>query len=107
MAEDELKRARLQFDDRTDEPAPLDKTALQSAMRAAGLRGADAPHIGEGARSQRPRRSRRRTGRTEQFSTRLKPETLDAIYAYADARSITLAETIELALDALLSSQKG
>jgi len=47
------------------------------------------------------RRTRRKTGRTEQFATRLRAETIEAIYNYADQHEITLAETIERAIEAL------
>jgi hypothetical protein len=47
------------------------------------------------------RRARRKTGRTEQFATRLRADTIEAIYSYADRHEITPAETIERAIRAL------
>lgn len=52
------------------------------------------------------RRARRKTGRTEQFATRLRADTLEAIHAYADQHEITLAETIERAMAALRQRRK-
>lgn len=51
------------------------------------------------------RQARRKTGRTEQFVTRLRTDTLEAIYAYADRHEITLAETIERAMAALAQDE--
>lgn len=52
------------------------------------------------------RRTRRKTGRTEQFATRLSADTLETIYAYADRHEITLAETIERAMTALMEQDE-
>lgn len=49
------------------------------------------------------RRQRKAMGRTEQFNVRLMPETLEAIYAEANARDIPLAQVIEEAIAALRS----
>jgi len=46
--------------------------------------------------------TRLKTGRTQQFATRLRPETAEGFYAYANAQGITLAETLERALKALV-----
>lgn len=102
MNADDKKRATLDFGDLSEKPIPaVDPNAVRAATRAAGFR--------ETPRAPRPtempavksRRARRKTGRTEQFATRLKAETLEAIYAYADQHEITLAETIERAIAAL------
>lgn len=44
------------------------------------------------------------TGRTEQFATRLRADTIEAIYTYADHHEITLVETIERAIAALIDA---
>lgn len=129
MSGEEKKRATLDFgDDLLDQGAPkVDVEAIKAVTRAAGFRetpkaatevvvpasspvaaqpveagasvsGAGAP--GE-AGAKTLRRARRKTGRTEQFATRLRAETLEAIYTYADRHEITLAETIERAIAAL------
>ena len=45
-----------------------------------------------------PKRTRRKTGRVHQFSTRINRATYEAIYEYADREEITLGETIERAM---------
>lgn len=123
MSGEEKKRATLDFgDDFLDQGAPkVDVEAIKAVTRAAGFRetpkaaaavvapaaspvaalpveaGTSAPGAGPKAM----RRARRKTGRTEQFATRLRAETLEAIYTYADRHEITLAETIERAIAAL------
>lgn len=125
MSGEEKKRATLDFgDDLLDQGAPkVDVEAIKAVTRAAGFRetpkaaaavvapaaspvaaqpveaGASIPGAGGGAKTLR--RARRKTGRTEQFATRLRAETLEAIYTYADRHEITLAETIERAIAAL------
>lgn len=104
MSNDEKKRASLDFGDDFTSPAasapPIDTKAVKAATRAAGFR--ETPKAGEPVAVERPiRRTRRKTGRTEQFATRLRAETLESIYAYADQHQITLAETIERAISAL------
>lgn len=49
----------------------------------------------------RPRRGKRRTGRTEQFACRLTPEAVEAFYRIADERGWTMGATVERALAAL------
>jgi|SRR4051794_16572844 hypothetical protein len=44
---------------------------------------------------------RYRTGRTEQFSARIRPEAFDAFYEIARARGWKIGETVEAALAAL------
>lgn len=44
---------------------------------------------------------RYRTGRTEQFSARIRPEAYDAFYEIARARGWKIGETVEAALAAL------
>lgn len=107
MTSNERKRATLDFGDLPTNPAPaVDLKAVKEATRAAGFREtpkAAAPAIP----SPTIRRTRRRTGRTEQFATRLRADTLESIYAYADRNEITLAETIERAMRALIVIEKG
>jgi hypothetical protein len=49
----------------------------------------------------RPRRGKRRTGRTEQFACRLTPEAVEMFYRIADERGWTMGATVERALAAL------
>jgi len=53
--------------------------------------------------SQRQQREpyRYRTGRTEQFSARIRPEAFDEIYRIAKQNGWKVGETVEAALDAL------
>lgn len=125
MSGEEKKRATLDFgDDLIDQGASkVDVEAIKAVTRAAGFREtpkaatevvvpasssvaaqpveAGASGSGAGAGPKTLRRARRKTGRTEQFATRLRAETLEAIYTYADRHEITLAETIERAIAAL------
>lgn len=103
MTGDEKKRAMLDFGNLETTPAPpVDPVAVKAATRAAGFRETPKAAEPELPASTRPmRRARRKTGRTEQFATRLRADTLEAIYAYADQHEITLAETIERAMLAL------
>lgn len=107
MTGEEKKRAMLDFGDNLEAPAapPLDPNAIKAATRAAGFRETPkAPDFGLPAAIRPTRRARRKTGRTEQFATRLRADTIEAIYAYADHHEITLAETIERAVAALVSN---
>lgn len=109
MTGDEKKRATLDFGDELETPPapPVDPNAVKAATRAAGFRDTPkAPELSQPSAGKPPRRTRRKTGRTEQFATRLKAETLEAIYAYADQHEITLAETVEHAIAALLDKEK-
>ena len=104
MTGEEKKRAMLDFGDDLEAPAvpPLDPIAIKAATRAAGFRETPkATDFGLTAPIRPTRRARRKTGRTEQFATRLRADTLEAIYTYADRHEITLAETIERAMAAL------
>ncbi|NTA40596.1 stability/partitioning determinant [Agrobacterium salinitolerans] len=103
MSTDDKKRATLDFGDLDNTPAPpVDNNAVKAATRAAGFRETPKAADSEAAPSIRTmRRTRRKTGRTEQFATRLRAETIEAIYNYADQHEITLAETIERAIEAL------
>jgi len=105
MTGDEKKRATLDFGDELETPPvpPIDPNAVKAATRAAGFR--ETPKAPEQSRSSiaKPlRRVRRKTGRTEQFATRLRADTIEAIYGYADRQEITLAETIERAIATLV-----
>jgi hypothetical protein len=103
MTGDEKKRATLDFGDLETPPAPpVDAKAVREATRAAGFRETPkATEPGSSTPVKPARRVRRKTGRTEQFATRLRGDTIDAIHAYADQHEITLAETIERAMVAL------
>jgi hypothetical protein len=108
MSSEDKKRATLDFGNLNDTPAPpVDNDAVKAATRAAGFRETPKAAAYETAAPIRaPRRTRRKTGRTEQFATRLRAETIEAIYNYADQHEITLAETIERAVAALGNDAK-
>lgn len=109
MTGDDKKRATLDFgDDLNTPPAPpVDPSAVKAATRAAGFRETPkAPEPSPSSPGRSARRARRKTGRTEQFATRLRADTLEAIYAYADRHEITLAETIERAMSALIEGDR-
>lgn len=103
MTSEDKKRATLDFGDPDNTPAPpIDADAVKAVTRAAGFRETPKAASSEAASSIRvTRRTRRKTGRTEQFATRLRADTIEAIYNYADHHEITLAETIERAIRAL------
>lgn len=108
MTGDDKKRATLDFGDDLDTPPapPVDANAVKAATRAAGFRETPkAPELFPSLPSRPARRTRRKTGRTEQFATRLRADTLESIYAYADRHEITLAETIERAMSALVEGK--
>ena len=108
MSGEDKKRATLDFGNLNDTPAPpVDNDAVKAATRAAGFRETPKAAASETAAPIRaPRRTRRKTGRTEQFATRLRAETIEAIYNYADQHEITLAETIERAVASLRNDAK-
>lgn len=103
MTSEDKKRATLDFGDLDNTPAPpVDNDAVKAVTRAAGFRETPKAARSEAVPPIRAtRRTRRKTGRTEQFATRLRAETIEAIYNYADRHEITLAETIERAVAAL------
>lgn len=117
MTGEDKKRATLDFGDLPSTPTPpVDPEAVKAVTRAAGFRETprataspappDVP-MPETSPPSKTRRARRKTGRTEQFATRLRADTLEAIYGYADSHEITLAETIERAIEALLHGNDG
>ena len=108
MTADDKKRATLDFGEELNTPPvpPVDPNAVKAAARAAGFR--ETPKAAEllpSSPGRPPRRTRRKTGRTEQFATRLRADTIEAIYTYADRHEITLAETIERAIAALTDAK--
>lgn len=108
MTGDEKKRATLDFGDDLEKPSapPVDQNAIKAATRAAGFRETPkAPDLFPSSTGNLMRRTRRKTGRTEQFATRLRADTLEAIHAYADRHEITLAETIERAMRVLTNGE--
>ncbi|MDX0500817.1 stability/partitioning determinant [Sinorhizobium medicae] len=107
MTAEDKKRATLDFGDLPTTPAPpVDPSAVKAATRAAGFRETPKAPEPEARGKKLTRRARRKTGRTEQFATRLRADTLEAIYGYADRHEITLAETIEHAIAALLDKEQ-
>lgn len=109
MTTDDKKRATLDFGDEQDKPPvpPVDPNEVKAAARAAGFRETPrAPELVSSSPRRPARRARRKTGRTEQFATRLRADTIEAIYGYADRHEITLAETIERAIASLRDDAK-
>ncbi|RRY16189.1 stability/partitioning determinant [Brucella anthropi] len=109
MTGDEKKRATLDFGDEIETPPapPVDPNAVKAATRAAGFRETPkAPEQSPSSLTKPLRRARRKTGRTEQFATRLRANTIEEIYSYADRHEVTLAETIEHAIAALLDKEQ-
>ncbi|MCZ4348169.1 stability/partitioning determinant [Devosia neptuniae] len=107
MTGEEKKRATLHFGDELETPAtlPVDPNAIKAATRAAGF--CETPKASDFALTAPTKPTRRRkTGHTKQFATRLRADTIDAIYAYADRHEITLAETIEGAISALIGGER-
>jgi hypothetical protein len=106
-------RAKLNFDD--DEvsappPPAVPVEKIVEVTRKAGFH--ETPRTvkpaPEPVASQQPqRRTRLKTGRVKQFATRLHPDTVDAFHDYADDHRITVAETLERALAALLANKKA
>ena len=108
------ERAKLDFGD-DDEKAMLGKPVIspdtireisaRAGFRKTGVQAT--PKTSEGktptprAAANLPKRTRRKTGRVHQFSTRINKTTYEAIYEYADREAITLGETIERAMVAL------
>lgn len=108
MTGDEKKRATLDFGDDLETPPapPVDPNAVKAATRAAGFRETPkAPDLFQPSVAKPMRRTRRKTGRTEQFATRLRADTLEAIHAYAERHEITLAETVERAMRVLINGE--
>lgn len=124
MTGEEKGRAKLDFGD-IDEPTTpkvpkVDPSAVRAATQAAGFRdtprsarsqAAPAPvpaPVSHAMPAERPllRRTRRKTGRTEPFQTRIRADTLQSIYDYVDEQDITLAEFLERAVVALQGQSK-
>ena len=114
MNERDEERARLNFGDDEESTVPekpvinpeeIREVSAQSGFRKTGVhttrkisrRGTATPR----AAANLPKRTRRKTGRVHQFSTRINRATYEAIYEYADREEITLGETIERAMIAL------
>jgi len=57
--------------------------------------------------ARRPRRGRRRTGRTEQFACRITPAAADTIYRISEEQDWTIGATVERALAALEEKMRG
>lgn len=105
------ERARIKLDGLADTtPSPIDPEALRRVSREAGFvsREPGVERAGEGRTEPlRTRRSRRPTGRTHPFNTRLKPETYELIcqlsddLSAAEDRPVSMAEVLERALAAL------
>lgn len=97
------------FDDEEDDlsrfaplPAPLAPTPerIKAVATAGGFPSRQA--LSDAPPSRQTREPYRyRTGRTEQFSARIRPEAFDAFYEIARAKGWKIGETVEAALAAL------
>jgi len=85
----------------------VDSAVVKTASHQAGFRETPkaAPANAPPAASRRG--ARYKTGRPEQFNTRLTPDTLNAIYGHADRHDITMAETLGRAIASLLASRQN
>ena len=114
MNEPEKERAKLDFGDAVESSVPekpvVDPETIREVSARVGFRktGVQATRKASGKRATPPRavaglpkRTRRKTGRVHQFSTRINRATYEAIYEYADYEGITLGETIERAMVSL------
>lgn len=82
-----------------DPPAPVHRPT-QEEVRA--LAETAAFHSRQPAAvAHRPRRGRRRTGRTEQFACRITPAAAETIYRISEQQDWTIGATVERALAAL------
>ena len=108
------ERAKLDFGDDIKSAVPENTVINPETIRAvsarAGFRktGLNTRRKGPGggtatprALANLPKRTRRKTGRVHQFSTRINKATYEAIYEYAYRQQITLGEAIERAMVAL------
>lgn len=110
-----MSRAKLNFDDddlATPAPPYVPIEKIIEATRKAGFHETPraAKETAEPFAAQQPqpqRRTRLKTGRVKQFATRLHPDTVDAYHSYADDHRITVAETLERALEALLANKNA
>lgn len=84
-----------------EEPPPLVHRPSPDEVRALAetvdFRSRQAP----ASASTRPRRGRRRTGRTEQFACRITPAAAETIYRISEEQDWTIGATVERALAAL------
>jgi hypothetical protein len=55
----------------------------------------------------RPRRGKRRTGRTEQFACRITPAAAETIYRISEEQDWTIGATVERALAALVEKMRS
>lgn len=120
----EPQRQKLNFGDDDDMPAPRpDPAVIAQTTEAAGFGTSTTPAAQRkpSTRPEKPkvstepdavpadaplrRRTRRKTGRTIQFSTRIDLWTNNAIYSYADDENIPLAEVLTRAMKALISQE--
>ena len=108
------ERAKLDFGDYEERAVPekpvINPKAIREVSAQSGFRktGVHTTRKASGGRAATPRavanlpkRTRRKTGRVHQFSTRINRATYEAIYEYADREDITLGETIERAIVSL------
>jgi len=97
-----LKRRSLLGALDTPPPSLPESTIAATAAR----NGFSAIELGERRDREAPvagaRRHRQPTGRVHQFNVRLRPDTLEAIYAQANGRNVPVAQVIEEAMDALV-----
>ncbi|PPQ35931.1 hypothetical protein SAMN06265338_11918 [Rhodoblastus acidophilus] len=100
-------RAQLNFDDDDLSSPPPPSVPVEKILEVTRKAGFHETPKSAPSGEDRPRRTRLKTGRVKQFATRLHPDTVDAFHDYADAHRITVAETLERALAALLVKEKA
>ena len=114
MNERDEERAKLDFGGGDESAVPekpaINPEAIREVAAQSGFRKTDAHTTRKSsggetatprAAAKLPKRTRRKTGRVHQFSTRINRTTYEAIYEYADREEITLGETIERAMVSL------
>ncbi len=114
-------RAKLDFgleDDPASEPPPLDPGVIKAVTQQAGYvetpKSARKPAAKASPRSKpepaepvlKRRGGRPKTGRIHLFSARIRADTNNAIYDYADRHEITLGEVLERAVSALEEKER-
>ena len=64
-------------------------------------------HSRQAPSATRPRRGKRRTGRTEQFACRITPAAAETIYRISEEQDWTIGATVERALAALVEKMRS
>lgn len=81
-------------------PRPDQKAVTEAASESGFVNRDPAPS------ADKPRRRKRKTGRTAQLNLKLRPADIDRFYDYCDDNGLTLGQGFERALEALEASEK-